>query len=100
MRVLRPNVGEAFGLLADTVNDPRIDDAEVEEMKHVVGYQLMDMMPQVMLGEGLQMAGYGPVDGKAQQLGRPHLCTAEGLPRLTAESVRAYREAQKKQEKN
>lgn len=90
--VLRPNVGEAFGLLGDTINDPRIDDAEVEEMKHVVGYQLMDMMPQVMLGEGLQMAGYGPVDGKPQQLGRPHLCTAEGLPGLTAESVRAYRE--------
>ena len=90
--VLRPNASEAFGLLVDTINDPRIDDAEVEEMKHVIGYQLMDMMPQMLLGEGLQMAGYGPVDGRLQQLGRPHLCTEEGLPKLTAQSVRAFRQ--------
>jgi len=41
------------------------------------------------MGEGLQLAAYGPMDGKLQQLGRPHFCTAEALPNLTAESVHA-----------
>eukprot|EP00985_Skeletonema_marinoi_P012722 scaffold6202_cov131-Skeletonema_marinoi.AAC.1 len=60
-------------------------------MKQVIMFQTMDMMPQVLMGEGLQLA-YGPMDGKLQQLGRPHFCTAEALPSLTADSVHAFRE--------
>lgn len=90
--VLRPNVNEAFNLLGETINNPLVQDMEVEEMKQVIMFQTMDMMPQVMMGEGLQLAAYGPMDGKLQQLGRPHFCTAEALPNLTAESVLAFRE--------
>lgn len=92
--VLRPNVAKAFDLMGETIKCPLIEDAEVEEMKQVIQFQLMDMMPQLSMGEGLQMAAYGPVDGGKvlQQLGRPHFCTPEYLPNLTAQSVHAFRE--------
>ena len=97
--VLRPNVGTAFGLLAETIKCPLIDDGEVDEMKRTMEFQMMDVLPQVQMGEGLQMAGYGPLppavgDGppRTQQLGRPHFCTPESLPNLTARSVHAFRE--------
>ena len=92
--VLRPNVNEAFNLMADTIKCPMIEEAEVEEMKQVIEFQLMDMMPQILMGEGLQTASYGPTDGEKalQQLGRPHYCTAEALPDLSARSVHAFRE--------
>lgn len=109
--VLRPNVGAAFNLLADTIKYPLIDDVEVEEMKRAMEYQIMDVQPQILMGEGMQMAGYGPFpsvddggimydmeDGTGsmnmtmQQLGRPHFCTPESLPNLTAQSVHAFRE--------
>ena len=91
--VLRPNVTAAFELLGETIKCPTIHDGEVEEMKQVIQFQMMDMMPQLSLGEGLQLAGYGPIDdGKMQQLGRPHFCTPDALPNLSATSVHAFRE--------
>eukprot|EP00584_Thalassiosira_punctigera_P022120 CAMPEP_0172554550 /NCGR_PEP_ID=MMETSP1067-20121228/55223_1 /TAXON_ID=265564 ORGANISM="Thalassiosira punctigera, Strain Tpunct2005C2" /NCGR_SAMPLE_ID=MMETSP1067 /ASSEMBLY_ACC=CAM_ASM_000444 /LENGTH=575 /DNA_ID=CAMNT_0013342945 /DNA_START=93 /DNA_END=1820 /DNA_ORIENTATION=+ len=90
--VLRPNVNEAFNLLGEVIKCPRIEPAEVEEMKQVIDFQLMDMMPEILMGEGLQMAGYGPINGELQQLGRPHFCTAESLLNLTAQSVHSFRE--------
>ena len=59
--VLRPNAGAAFGMLADTIKCPLVDDDEVEEMKRTMEFQMMDVAPQVQMGEGLQMAGYGPL---------------------------------------
>ena len=47
--VLRPNVKEAFNLLGETINNPLVQDMEVEEMKQVIMFQTMDMMPQVMM---------------------------------------------------
>ena len=97
--VLRPNVGTAFGMLAETIKCPLIDDDEVEEMKRTMEYQMMDVLPQVLMGEGLQAAGYGPLPpmvgggaARIQQLGRPHFCTPESLPSLNARSVHAFRE--------
>ena len=91
--VLRPNVKQAFNILGETIKCPMIEEIEVQEMKQVIEFQIMDMMPQILMGEGLQMAGYGPIDGKKlQQLGRPHFCTPESLPNLTAQSVHAFRE--------
>ena len=90
--VLRPNVKEAFNLLGETIRNPLVQDIEVEEMKQVIMFQTMDMMPQMLMGEGLQLAAYKPMGGKFQQLGRPHFCTAEDLPNLTADSVHAFRE--------
>jgi len=90
--VLRPNVTDAFNFLGETIKCPMIKEAKVEEMKQVIQFQMMDMMPQILMGEGLQMAGYGKMDGKLQQLGRPHFCSDEALPNLTAQSVHAFRE--------
>ena len=90
--VLRPNVSQAFNLLGETIKCPMIEEMEVEEMKQVIEFQIMDMIPQISMGEGLQMAGYGPIDGKLQQLGRPHFCTPESLQNLTAQSVHAFRD--------
>ena len=96
--VLRPNVNMAFGLLSETIKCPMLEDVEIEEMKQVIQFQVMDIMPQVLMGEGLQMSGYGPLDQDdggsqvLQQLGRPHFCTPESLPNLTAQSVHAFRE--------
>ncbi len=100
--VLRPNVNMAFGLLSETIKCPMLEELEIEEMKQVIQFQVMDIMPQVLMGEGLQMAGYGPLDDNGsgdddknnilQQLGRPHFCTPESLPNLTARSVHTFRE--------
>lgn len=72
--VLRPNCAEAFALLAETVNCPMVYEEELEQMKQVIEFQLLDMDPRVLLGEGLQIAGYGAREGGMQQLGRPHFC--------------------------
>lgn len=102
--VLRPNAVPAFDLLAEVVKCPEVAEEEVEEMKKVMEFQLMDVVPQILLGEGLQMAAYGKLaasnndnngdgdDDALQQLGRPHFCTAEALPLLSAESVRFFKQ--------
>ncbi len=94
--VLRPNVNEAMGMLRDIVLEPQIDDFTVDEMKRVVEFQWMDMVPEVVLGEGLQIAGYGPRpnnDGTMtiQQLGKSHFCPLDALPNLNAASVQQFR---------
>lgn len=75
--VLRPNCAEAFALLAETVNCPMVYEEELDQMKQVIEFQLMDtniMDPRILLGEGLQIAGYGVRGEGMQQLGRPHFC--------------------------
>jgi processing peptidase subunit alpha len=97
--VLRPNVDKAMGMLKDVVLQPRLDDKTVEDMKRVIEFQWMDMVPEVVLGEGLQIAGYGVIskDGlvpmEEQQLGKSHFCPLESLPLLTAETVMKFRDA-------
>jgi processing peptidase subunit alpha len=97
--VLRPNLDQAMGMLKDVVLHPRLDDGTVEDMKRVIEFQWMDMVPEVVLGEGLQIAGYGArsKDGQTeeeqQQLGKSHFCPLESLPLLTADTVRSFRDA-------
>jgi len=93
--VLRPNAGEAMFLLGEAILNPRLDDIEVEESKKVIEWQWMDMIPETKLGEGLQIAGFGPVEKKKniyQQLGMPHFCPLESLPNITSHIVRTFRE--------
>lgn len=72
--VLRPNTQQAFQLLSETVQTPMVYEEELDMMKQVIEFQLMDMDPRILLGEGLQCAGYGVLGGEVQQLGRPHFC--------------------------
>jgi len=94
--VLRPNAREAMFLLGEAILNPRLDDIEVEESKKVIEWQWMDMIPEAKLGEGLQIAGFGPIkkeDKKyQQQLGMPHFCQLESLPTITSQVVRRFRE--------
>jgi processing peptidase subunit alpha len=98
--VLRPNVDESMKLLRDVILEPRLDADLVEEMKRVVEFQWMDMVPEVVLGEGLQIAGYGPKKGKdsenananvIQQLGKSHFCPLESLQNLDSSVVQSFR---------
>jgi len=83
-------------LLGEAILNPRLDDIEVEESKKVIEWQWMDMIPEAKLGEGLQIAGFGPIkkeDKKyQQQLGMPHFCQLESLPTITSQVVRRFRE--------
>lgn len=68
--VLRPNTQKAMNLLAQVLLEPQFLDEEVEECKRAIEFQNMDIMPEIVLGEALQRAAYGP----NQQLGQPHFC--------------------------
>lgn len=92
MDVLRPNVSQAMKLLKDAVLEPRLTEEAVQEMKRVIEFQWMDIVPELLLGEGLQIAGYGPLsDGVPQQLGKSHFCPLEKLPQLNAQVVQEFR---------
>ena len=73
--ILRPNVNEGMQLLSDIILRPNITDLDVENVKKMVEYQWLDMAPEVLLGEGLQLAAYGVLgSGQEQQLGKTHFC--------------------------
>jgi hypothetical protein len=75
--VLRPNIDEAMDMLQDVVLNPDLNDDVLEEMKKVIEFQWMDIMPEILTSEGLHMAAYGPLVGQMnqqQQLGKSHLC--------------------------
>jgi len=93
--VLRPNVEDAMGMLASSVLHPRLEESDVDDVKRIVEYQWMDLPPEIKMGEGLQIAGYGKLEGgegTRQQLGRPHFCPLEALPNLSADKIRDFRD--------
>lgn len=86
--ILRPNVRSAMGMLADVVLEPKISDA-VEDFYHaldVMAFQAQEQMPQLVLGEALQVAAYGP----DQQLGKLHFATPETIPLLSPPLVEEF----------
>lgn len=91
MDVLRPNVKPSFDLLRQALLEPRLMEHELEEIKKIVEYQWMDIMPEMRLGEGLHMAAYGELNGQLQQLGRPHFCPLEALPSINIDNIREFR---------
>ena len=68
--ILRPNVQEGMKLLSEVLLSPQVTEEEVFFCKKAMEYQAMDIMPEILLGEVLQQAAYGPT----QQLGKRHLC--------------------------
>lgn len=72
---------------SDSILNAKLDAKEVEEMKHVMSYQMQDMPVDVLLKEGIQIAAYGG----GQSLGMPHFCTEEGLGRLNREMLGEFR---------
>lgn len=86
--ILRPNVKNGMELLSQVVLEPLISKApaEVEYAKEVMAFQTQEQVPELALGEALQVAAYGA----DQQLGKPHFATAESIPLLNASLVEDF----------
>lgn len=85
--VLRPNVGNAMGLLAECLLEPVFDPHEVEEAKMMIQHQATELPPELWLGEALQQAAYGP----EQPLGQAHFCPPQTtLDHLNVDTVEQY----------
>jgi mitochondrial-processing peptidase subunit alpha len=90
--ILRPNVDKAMGLLSEVVLEPRIADGALEDFYHALdtmAFQAQEQLPQLVLGEAIQLAAYGP----DQQLGKLHFATPETIPLLSPPSVEAFHES-------
>mmetsp|Transcript_26555 Transcript_26555/g.28562 ORF Transcript_26555/g.28562 Transcript_26555/m.28562 type:complete len:600 (+) Transcript_26555:104-1903(+) len=86
--ILRPNVQNGMELLSQVVLEPLITKAttEVDYAKEVMEFQAQEQLPELALGEALQVAAYG-LD---QQLGKPHFATPESIPLLNAPLVEDF----------
>ncbi|KAL3925983.1 MAG: hypothetical protein SGILL_000030 [Bacillariaceae sp.] len=86
--ILRPNVQSGMNLLSDVVLNPLISElpVEVEYAKEIMEFQAQEQMPELMLGEALQVAAYG----SDQQLGKVHFATPESIPHLNAPLVEDF----------
>lgn len=81
--ILRPNVEKGMDLLKQTTLDPLLQEWEIEDSKLAMQYQAMEMIPEVQLGEALQVAAYGA----NQQLGKLHFAPLDAIVNLTKNSV-------------
>lgn len=86
--ILRPNVQDGMNLLSDVVLNPLISElpVEVEFAKEIMEFQAQEQMPELVLGEALQVAAYG----SDQQLGKLHFATPESIPHLNAPLVEDF----------
>ena len=87
-------------MLQRVILRPNIDDDVVEEMKRVIEFQWMDIVSEILLSEGLSLAGYGTLNSNVnsnansnesesetirgaqeqfqlQQLGKPQFCKSK-----------------------
>jgi processing peptidase subunit alpha len=80
--ILRPNVQQGMNILSDVVLNPLISElpVEVEYAKEIMEFQAQEQMPELVLGEAVQVAAYG----SDQQLGKLHFATPESIPYLNA----------------
>lgn len=86
--VLRPYVGEAVELIAETIKKPKYAPWDIEEQKKVIGYELENLLKdaQSVVTESLHAAAYG--DGSA--LGRSLWCPARNLNKFGAQCLKDY----------
>jgi processing peptidase subunit alpha len=86
--ILRPNVKKAMKLLSQVVLEPLITEVQEEFLQalSVLEFQAQEQLPELVLGEALQVAAYGP----EQQLGKLHFTTQETIPQLTPELVQDF----------
>jgi hypothetical protein len=66
--LLRPNVEQGMDLLKQVLLEPLLLDSEIEDAKRTMHFQAEDIVPEIQIGEALQIAAYG----EDQQLGKPH----------------------------
>jgi len=82
-------VPQATRLLAETVRDPRVTDAEVDEQLATADYEIGEIWakPELILPELLHGAAF-----RDNTLGNPLLCPAERLPLINRSTVLRYRD--------
>ena len=83
-------VPTTVGLLAETIRDPLITDAEVQQQLETASYEVGEIWtkPELILPELVHMAAY-----KDNTLGNPLLCPKERLTQINRDTIQAYREA-------
>jgi processing peptidase subunit alpha len=84
--VLRPNVEKAMHLLSQVVLEPLFTEYEIESSKEVLDFQAQEQIPELVLGEALQVAAYGT----DQQLGRLHFATSEAVSQLSQSALQNF----------
>jgi processing peptidase subunit alpha len=83
--LLRPNVDAGLELLLDQVIlNPAFSEREMEEAAQVLGFQSLDMPPELLLSEAIQSAAYGA----DQQLGKQHFAMTN--PDITPADLRQF----------
>lgn len=86
--ILRPNVEKGMDLLKQTTLEPLLQDWEIEDSKLAMQYQAMETIPEIHLGEALQVGAYG----MDQQLGKAHFAPLDAIGDLNASSLRQFLE--------
>jgi processing peptidase subunit alpha len=85
--ILRPNTHKAMELLAQVVLEPDLySEEDFGNAKMALEFQAQEQMPELVLGEALQVAAYG----EDQQLGKCHFATLASIPLLTPEGVHDF----------
>lgn len=85
--ILRPNVTKGMELLADVVLNPIVSaNEEFYNAKAVLEFQAQEQMPELVLGEAVQVAAYG----EDQQLGQLHFAVPESIDLLTPPAVQDF----------
>jgi processing peptidase subunit alpha len=83
--VLRPNVDAGLELLLDqAILNPAFSTNEMDEAAQVLGFQSLDMPPELLLSEAIQSAAYG----SDQQLGKPHFAMTN--PDITRDDLHRF----------
>jgi len=85
--LLRPNADKAMDLLRQVLLESTLSDEEVLEAKRALEFQGLDLPPELLLSEAIQLAAFGP----DQQLGRPHFALSpEQVAHLTPDIVSEF----------
>ncbi|KAI5820767.1 Metalloenzyme, LuxS/M16 peptidase-like protein [Pyronema omphalodes] len=86
--VFNTDVPSMLGILAETVLDPVITQAEVEEQLQTAAYEISEIWakPELILPELLHSTAF-----HGNTLGNPLLCPEERLQHITADTIKEYR---------
>ena len=84
--ILRPNVDKAMDMLKEVVHRPLLLPDEIYDGRQILEYQAQEAIPELVLGEALQVAAYG----QDQQLGQLHFATPESVGNLTPSLVHEF----------
>ena len=88
LEFLRSELETAIDLLADNILCPSLHDADIDEVKDMIGYEKSELQydPQVLVTEWIHEAAFGA----KTPLGRPTMTPDHQLPKLNASHIRDF----------